>query len=147
MTGFLGEGYFWVKAVHIIFVIFWMAGMFMLPRFFAYHMEADSESDEAARWVEREARLLKIIINPSMILTWIFGLMLAAHLGAALGTWFLLKFILVFLLSGFHGYLSAWRKKIAGGDRSKSTKFWRLVNEIPGVAIIAIVLLAVAKPF
>lgn len=147
MSGFLGEGYYWVKAIHIIFVIFWMAGMFMLPRFFAYHMEAEPDSDEANRWVEREARLLRIIINPSMILTWVFGLTLAAHLGAALGGWFYVKFALVFLLSGFHGYLSGWRKKLAAGDRSKSSKFWRLANEVPGVAIIAVVLLAVAKPF
>lgn len=147
MEGFLGGAYLWVKAVHIIFVIFWMAGMFMLPRFFAYHMQYEVGGDEDARWIEREARLMKIIINPAMTLAWILGLMLVAHIGLDAGGWLHVKLLLVFLFSGFHGMLSKERKSILAGNRTRSEKFYRLINEVPAVVIIIVVFLAIVKPF
>lgn len=147
MEGFLGGAYLWVKAVHIIFVIFWMAGMFMLPRFFAYHMQYEVGSDEDARWIEREARLMKIIINPAMTLAWILGLTLVAHIGLDAGGWLHAKLLLVFLFSGFHGMLSKERKSISAGNRARSEKFYRLINEVPAVVIIIVVVLAIVKPF
>ncbi len=147
MEGFLGGAYLWVKAVHIIFVIFWMAGMFMLPRFFAYHMQYEVGSDEDARWIDREARLMKIIINPAMTLAWILGLTLVAHIGLDAGGWLHAKLLLVFLFSGFHGMLSKERKSISAGNRTRSEKFYRLVNEVPAVVIIIVVVLAIVKPF
>lgn len=147
MEGFLGGAYLWVKAVHIIFVIFWMAGMFMLPRFFAYHMQYEVGSDEDARWIEREARLMKIIINPAMTLAWILGLTLVAHIGLDAGGWLHVKLLLVFLFSGFHGMLSKERKSILAGNRTRSEKFYRLINEVPAVVIIIVVVLAIVKPF
>ncbi len=147
MEGFLGETYFWVKAFHIIFVIFWMAGLFMMPRYFAYHAEAAANSDEGVIWVEREKRLLRIIMNPSMILAWLFGLMMAAHMGAGLGAWFHVKLLLVLALTIFHMLLAKWRKQIARGEQVLSSKAFRMINEIPALIIIAVVILAVVKPF
>lgn len=139
--------YLWLKAGHIIFVIFWMAGLFMLPRFFVYHQEADAGSAEAARWVDREKRLLKIILLPSLILVWVLGLALLGTGMVALGGWFHAKLLLVLLLSGYHGYLSAYAKKLARGERPIAGKTLRLLNEVPGVAAALIVILVIVRPF
>jgi putative membrane protein len=139
--------YFWLKAGHIIFVIFWMAGLFMLPRFFVYHQESDPGSAEEARWVEREAKLRKIILTPSMILVWVLGLSLAVTTGAFSQGWFHAKFLLVFLLTGYHGWLAGYAKKLAKGERRLSGKALRLANEVPGIAVAVIVVLVVVKPF
>ena len=147
MEGFLGGAYLWVKATHIIFVIFWMAGMFMLPRFFAYHMQARAGSDEDGKWIEREHRLMRIIINPAMGIAWIMGILLVLNIGLAAGGWLHAKLFLVFLLSGFHGMLSRWRKDLARGERKKSEKFFRRVNEVPAIFIIGIVILVMVRPF
>lgn len=147
MEGFLGSSYLWVKAFHIIFVIFWMAGMFMLPRYFAYHCQCDVGSDEDKKWIEREQRLMKIIINPAMIITWILGLSLVAHVGLEAGGWLHAKLLLVFVFSGFHGMLSKQRRLFAAGERAKSEKFYRMINEVPALFIILIVILVVTKPF
>ena len=147
MEGMLGAAYPWVKAVHIIFVIFWMAGMFMLPRFFAYHVECEAGGAEDALWQERERRLMRIIINPAMIIAWILGLSLVAHVGLGAGGWLHTKLLLVVLLSGFHGWLSAARKRLAAGERRLSSRQFRLINELPSLFIIAIVILAIVKPF
>jgi len=147
MEGFLGGAYLWVKASHIIFVIFWMAGMFMLPRFFAYHCQTDVGSAEDQKWIEREKSLMRIIINPAMIIAWIMGGLLVLNIGFATGGWLFTKIILVLLLSGFHGMLSGWRKKFAKGERFKTEKFFRRANEIPAVFIIAIVILVIVRPF
>lgn len=147
MEGFLGDGYLWVKAVHIIFVIFWMAGMFMLPRYFAYHSQCDVGSGEDAKWIERELRLMRIIINPAMAIAWIMGILLVLNIGFAAGGWLHLKLLLVILLSGIHGVFSRWRKDFAAGERKKSEKFYRKVNELPAVFIIAVVILVIVRPF
>jgi protoporphyrinogen IX oxidase len=139
--------YEWIKAGHIIFVIFWMAGLFMLPRFFVYHQESAQGSAEAIAWVERERRLLRIILTPAMILTWALGLILAVQSNAFVQGWFLAKFLIVFLLSGYHGWMAAYAKRLARGDYALSGKSLRLLNEVPGIAAIAIVILVVIKPW
>jgi putative membrane protein len=139
--------YFWLKAGHIIFLIFWMAGLFMLPRLFVYHQEAAPDSPENAAWVDRERKLLKIILLPSIIAVWGFGLALAMGTGAFAQGWLHAKLLLVLGLSGYHGYLSAYAKKLARGERTLSGRNLRLLNEVPGVAAALIVVLAVVKPF
>lgn len=141
-----GSLYLWVKAFHLIAVIFWMAGMFMLPRYFAYHVDAQPGSDEDRLWIERERRLLRIIINPAMIVTWILGLSLAYSYGFSDG-WLHLKLLLVVGLSVLHGYFARWRKAFVRGENRHSSRFYRLINEVPTVATIAIVILVIVKPF
>lgn len=147
MEGFLGGAYLYVKATHIMFVIFWMAGMFMFPRYLAYHAQYNVGSDEDARWIERERRLMRIIINPAMGIAWILGILLILHVGLGAGLWLHLKLAIVLALSGFHGMLSRYRKEFELGERRRSEKFYRMINEVPALAIIAVVLLAVVKPF
>lgn len=139
--------YLWLKAGHVIFVIFWMAGLFMLPRFFVYHQEAEAGSPEEARWIDRENKLLKIILLPSIIIVWLLGLALAGSIGAFAQGWFHAKLLLVLLLSGYHGYLSAYARKLARGERPLAGKKLRLLNEVPGVAAAIIVVLVIVKPF
>ena len=139
--------YFWLKAGHIIFVIFWMAGLFMLPRFFVYHQECAEDSPENAKWIEREAKLLKIIMQPSMAVVWVLGLILAWNIGAFSQTWFQLKFLLVLALSGYQGWLTSYAKGLAQGVRKLDGRKLRMINEIPGVAAAVIVVLVVIKPF
>lgn len=139
--------YLWLKAGHIIFVIFWMAGLFMLPRYFVYHQEAEIGSAEAEKWVDRERKLLKIILLPSMIIVWVLGLLLAYNLGAMSQGWFHAKLLLVLGLSAYHGFLASYSKKLARGEHAISGKKLRLLNEVPGVAAAIIVVLVVVKPF
>ena len=139
--------YPWLKVGHIVFVIFWMAGLFMLPRFFVYHQEAEPGSEEAARWVEREARLRKIILNPAIVMVWIFGLALAFTVDAWSEGWFHLKLLLVLLLSGYHGWMSAYAKKLARGEPTLTGKQLRLLNEVPGIAAILIVATVIVGKF
>ena len=147
MESALAMTYLWLKAGHIIFVIFWMAGLFMLPRYFVYHQEAEPGSPEEAKWVDRERKLLKIILLPSIIIVWVLGLALAMTTGAFQSGWFHAKLLLVLLLSGYHGYLSAYAKKLARGERKLSGKQLRLFNEVPGIAAAIIVILVVVRPF
>jgi len=139
--------YFWLKAGHIIFVIFWMAGLFMLPRLFVYHQEEAVDSPANAVWADRERKLLKIIMLPSIIVVWVLGIALAVSLNAWGQGWLHAKLALVLGLSGYHGYLSAYAKKLARGERRLSGKALRLLNEVPGVAAAVIVVLVVLKPF
>jgi len=139
--------YAWLKAGHIIFVIFWIAGMFMLPRFYVYHQEAPIGSDEERKWIERERKLRTIIITPAMGLVWLLGLSLAFVTDAWAQNWFLAKFALVFALSGYHGWMVAYGKKLARGERPVSGKALRMMNEIPGIAVVLIVVLVVVRPF
>ncbi len=140
--------YLWLKAGHIIFVIFWMAGLFMLPRFFVYHQEDGEPGSNADQvWIERERRLLKIILMPSMIVVWVLGLALAINTGAFAQGWFHAKLLLVLALSGYHGWLTAYAKKLAGGERPLEGKKLRLLNEVPGLAAVLIVILVVVRPF
>jgi protoporphyrinogen IX oxidase len=147
MAGWLGGAYFWAKSAHLIFVIFWMSSLFMLPRFFVYHQECETGSDEDAKWVERETRLIRIVHNPSMIIVWILGLMLAFDQAAFSTGWFWMKLIAVFGLTAYAGWMTAYAKKLARGERVLSGKALRLVNEVPGIAAAVIVILVIVKPF
>ena len=139
--------YLWLKAGHVIFVIFWMAGLFLLPRYFVYHQEAAPGSPEAALWVEREQKLLRIILWPSMVLVWVFGLALAHVIGAAAFGWFHAKVGLVVLLSAYQVWMAWYAGALARGERRLSGKALRLLNEVPGLAAVLIVILVVVKPF
>lgn len=147
MADIISVLYYWLKSAHIIFVIFWMAGLFMLPRFFVYHQESPEGSEESAKWVERESRLIKIILNPSIAIVWIIGLALAWHIGALNEGWFHAKLLCVLALSAYHGWIVGYAKKLAKGERTLSGKQLRLFNEVPGIAAAIIVVLVVAKPF
>jgi len=139
--------YLWIKAAHLIFVIFWVAGLFLLPRFYVYHQESPPGSEEEQRWIEREKKLRRIIITPAMILVWVFGLMLAWTISAWTQYWFLAKFAIVVGLSGYHGWMIDYGKKLEKGQRPVSGRALRIMNEIPGVAVALIVVLVIVKPF
>jgi putative membrane protein len=147
MEQILSTTYLWLKAGHVIFVIFWMAGLFMLPRYFVYHQESEPGSAEELRWIDREAKLRKIILTPAMILTWVLGILTAIAIGAFSEGWLHAKLLLVIGLSGYHGWLVAYSKKLARGERPLTGKALRLLNEVPGLAIAVIVVLVVVKPF
>jgi protoporphyrinogen IX oxidase len=145
-TGFLGATMLWIKAAHVIFVIFLMAGLFMMPRFFVYHHQSITGSDEDKKWIEREDRLRRIILNPSLIIVWILGLMLAFNGNYWGEAWFIAKFLLVIGLSGYHGWMIGYAKKLAKGERPMTEKSLRLLNEVPGVAAAIIVILVIIRP-
>jgi putative membrane protein len=139
--------YLWIKAGHIIFVIFWIAGLFLLPRYYVYHQEATPGSQEERRWIDRERKLRNIIITPSMMMVWILGITLATvgHFWAS--GWLMAKLALVIGLSAYHGYMVGYGKKLARGERPVSGKALRIMNEVPGIATAVIVILVVLKPF
>jgi putative membrane protein len=139
--------YAWIKAGHIIFVIFWIAGLFMLPRYYIYHQESPPGSAEEKKWIEREKKLRSIIITPAMVLVWLFGLMMMWTIQAWTMPWFQAKFLLVLALSGYHGWMVGYGRKLARGERPVSGRSLRLMNEIPGLAVILIVVLVIVKPF
>ena len=147
MTGWLGGAYDWVKALHVIAVIFWIAGLFMLPRFLVYQMASVAGSPEDALWNHRNERILKIIVNPGLVLVWVLGLMVATSYGFAGAGWLHAKLAVVVALSGYHGWLGATAKKFARGERPYPERTLRLLNEVPALATIVIVVLAVVKPF
>ena len=139
--------YDWVKALHIVAVIAWMAGMLYLPRLFVYHCAAEAGSKQSETFKVMERRLLKAIIYPAMIVTWGAGLYLAwsGHWFSA--GWLHAKLVLVLVLSGVHGFFARWVKDFAADRNSNSQKFYRLINEIPTLLMIGIVILVVIKPF
>jgi putative membrane protein len=139
--------YAWIKAGHVIFVIFWIAGLFMLPRFYVYHQESAPGSAEEARWIERERKLRRIIITPAMILVWMFGLALAWINEAWVFGWFQAKFVLVVALSAYHGWMVGYGRRLARGERRLSGKGLRMMNEVPGLAVVLIVVLVIVRPF
>lgn len=147
LTGWLGVAYPWVKAAHVTFVIFWMAGLFLLPRFYVYHHETAAGSPEDRAWIEREARVRSIILTPMMWAVWILGLMLAFHLDIWREGWFSAKLALVILLTGYQGWLGAYGRKLANGQRPLSNRTVRIINEIPGIAAALIVVLVIVRPF
>ncbi|RYD59721.1 MAG: CopD family protein [Sphingomonadales bacterium] len=150
MSGFLGNAYLWVKAAHIIFVIFWMAGLFLLPRYLVHHQEALG-SPQADEWSAREGLLRRMILTPSILIVWLLGLALAANVGLLDGGqglgWLHAKLLFVLALSGFHGWAVGYSKKLARGQGTVPSRTLRMVGEIPAVAVVAIVILAVVKPF
>jgi protoporphyrinogen IX oxidase len=144
--------YEWIKAFHIIAVIAWMAGMLYLPRLFVYHCAAEQGSVQSETFKMMERRLLRAIINPAMVATWVFGLWLAwlgpdSRYGWFASGWLWAKIILVLALSAVHGFLARWRKDFAQDRNRHSQTFYRIINEIPTVLMVLIVLLVVLKPF
>lgn len=146
---FLAEYYLWLKAFHLIFVISWMAGLFYLPRLFVYHTGQPRGSPQSETFKTMERRLLKIIMNPAMIGTFVFGLLMISIPGLVdwSAGWLHFKIALVLVMAGFHGYLVRCVKNFAMDQNQKSEKFYRLLNEVPTLLMIAIVILAVVKPF
>ncbi len=146
---FLAQYYDWIRAFHIIAVMFWVAGLLLLPRFYAYHSGAIAGGELEAKMLVAEERLMKIIMNPAMIAAFILGIVLIAYRHADLfsSAWLWIKLICVFGLMGFHGILSADRKKFARGERPRSEKTYRMLNEIPSFAVIIIVIMAIVEPF
>ena len=144
--------YEWIKAFHIIAVIAWMAGMLYLPRLFVYHCAAETGSVQSETFKVMERRLLRAIINPAMVATWVFGLWLAwlgpdSRYGWFASGWLWAKIILVLALSAVHGLLARWRKDFAQDRNRHSQKFYRIINEVPTILMILIVLVVVLKPF
>jgi putative membrane protein len=139
--------YPWIKALHVIAVIAWMAGMLYLPRLFYYHCDTVPGALDSERFKVMERRLIRIIINPAMIAVWALGITLALMSGAYMQGWLMAKFALVVILSGVHGLFSRWRKDFARDSNRRSKHFYAAWNEVPAVLMIGIVILAVVKPF
>ena len=142
--------YEWLKAFHLIAVIFWMAGLLYLPRLFVYHSASKPGGELEAKMIEAAQKLMRIIMNPAMIVAFILGLVLifGYNAGNLTGSiWLPVKLVLVFALMGYHGFLAKQRKLFAAGERPKSEKFFRAINEIPAIFTIIIVIMAIVKPF
>lgn len=139
--------YLWLKSLHVIAIIAWMAGMLYLPRLFVYHADVPVGSPQSETFKVMERRLLKAIINPAMIAAWILGLWLAYELDAFREGWFHAKLTLVLLMSGAHGYLSRCVKVFARDENTRPARFYRILNEVPTLLMIGIVILVIVKPF
>lgn len=139
--------YSWLKAFHLIVVIGWMAGIFYLPRLFVYHCGAVAGSEQSETFKIMERRLLNLIMNPAMALTWLLGLWLAVWAGWFFYAWLWLKLLLVLALSALHVFCMRWMRDFQRDQNRHSSKFYRVVNEIPTVLMALIVILAVVKPF
>ncbi len=144
----LGQAaYPWVKAVHVMAIIAWMAGMLYLPRLFVYHAEAPAGSELSETLKVMERRLLTIIMNPAMVIAWVLGLWLAWAGGWHTAGWFAAKLVLVLALSAVHGMLSASVRRFAEDRNDKSTRYWRIMNEVPALLMVGIVIFVIVKPF
>jgi putative membrane protein len=137
----------WIKALHVIAVIAWMAGLLYLPRLFVYHAQAEAGSKQAETFKVMEHRLLRIIMNPAMIVVWITGPFLAWRQGMYMDRWLWAKVVLVALLTGFHHALGLWRKDFAADRNFRDQRFYRLINEVPTLLMVGIVVLVIVKPF
>lgn len=142
------DTYLTIKSLHIISFTAWMAGMFYLPRLYAYHVEAKVGSAMSEQFKVMERRLLRIIINPAMILTWIFGgwMIVKLDFGRPLH-WFDAKFALLIVMQLLHAYFARTRRHLARDERPRGARFYKIINEMVTVVFIAIVLLVVTKPF
>jgi putative membrane protein len=145
----LAVAYNWYLAAHIIFVIFWMAGLFMLPRYLVYHQEALAAGrvDEAAEWIVREGKIRAIILTPAMIFVWLLGLALATIGQHWAEVWLHGKLLFVLGLTGYHGWAVGYAKKLAAGKPTLTGKQLRMLNEVPAILVTLIVILVVVKPF
>ena len=137
----------WLKALHVIAVISWMAGLLYLPRLFVYHCEAESGSKQAETFKAMEQRLLRLIMNPAMIVVWVTGPLLAWQMGVMHDRWLAVKLVLVILLSGYHHALVKWFKAFAADRNQHPARYFRIANEVPTLLMVAIVVLVVVKPF
>ena len=137
----------WLRFLHIVAVIAWMAGMLYLPRLYVYHCDAEKGSKQSETFKVMERRLLRGIMNPAMIAVWVLGLVMAWRAGWWSAGWFQAKLVLVLALSAVHGEFSRWRKDFAADRNTRPARFYRIWNEVPTVLMIGIVFLAVLKPF
>jgi protoporphyrinogen IX oxidase len=144
---FGARAYDWIKAVHVIAVISWMAGLLYLPRLFIYHCTAPLGSVQSETFKVMERRLVTIIMTPAMAITWVLGLWLAWTSGFYATTWFHVKFAAVLALTAAHEYLASAMRRFEEDGNTKSAAHWRVVNEIPAVLMVLIVILAIVKPF
>ncbi len=142
----MGNGYLWLKAVHVLAIISWMVGLLYLPRLFVYHVEAGNGSPQAATFQIMERRLMKAIMLPAIIVVWVTGIWLMVQGGWYKAGWLHWKILLVLALSGLHGYLSVERKKLAAGTSRRSSRDFRILNEVPTLLLIGIVVLVIVKP-
>lgn len=144
-----GTYYPWILSAHIVVVISWMAGLLYLPRLYVYHAGVEAGSDQDRLFQVMEARLLRIIMNPAMILSWVFGAMMLVALGGDLvaGGWLHVKMVAVLLLTAFHMALARWRRQFSEGKNTRPEKFYRIANELPTLLMILIVVMVVVKPF
>ena len=147
ILAFGADAYLWVKAIHVIAIISWMAGMLYLPRLFVYHSETPVGSAQSETFKIMEQRLLSLITTPAMVIAWVLGLWLAWKSGYWAAPWLHAKVALVLALSGLHGYFSAATRAFREDRNTKPARHWRIVNEIPTFLMIAIVILVVVKPF
>jgi len=145
--GFLGAAYLWVKAAHLTFVIFWIAGLFIVPRYYVHHQATTPGSAEDRAWIEREDKARTIILTPAMLLVWVLGLMLAVHLNLWGQYWFSAKLLLVVLLTGYQGWITSYGRKLAAGHREINDRKLRMMNELPGIFTALIVVLVIVRPF
>ena len=141
------DAYLWIKTLHVIAVISWMAGMLYLPRLFVYHSAVKIGSEVSEQFKIMELKFLKIIINPAMIVTWSCGIWLMFSGFLEHGTWLMIKIVFVLILSGFHGVLSKAQKKFAADKNDKSVKQWRYLNEVPTLLMIGIIIMVIVRPF
>src|ERR1700744_5874823 len=137
----------WIIAFHVIAVIACMAGMLYLPRLFVYHTETAPGSESSERFKVMERRLLKGIMNPAMIAVWILGPLLACLTGAYLDAWLQIKFVLVVIMSGLHGFYVRWWRDFANDRNTRSARFYKIINEVPAVLMVLIVFLVKVLPF
>jgi putative membrane protein len=137
----------WLKALHVIAVISWMAGLLYLPRLFVYHCAAEKGSTQSETFKAMERRLLRVIMNPAMIVVWLTGPLLAWQQAMHRDGWLMAKFALVVLLTGYHHALGYWRKDFAADRNRRGERFYRIANEVPALLMIGIVILVVVKPF
>ena len=147
MAGFLGDWYLWTKALHVLAVIAWMAGMLYLPRLYVYHAGAEPGSVQSETFKIMERRLLRAIINPAMIVAWIAGLALAAHLDAWTQGWLHGKLVLLLGMQLIHAAFARWRRYFAKDENRHDDRYYRDMNEVPTLLMIGIVILVVVKPF
>ncbi len=153
MQDILGEYILWIRAAHIIAVISWMAGLLYLPRLFVYHTRVAAGGEQDQLFQLMEARLLRIIMNPAMILSWIFGLLLVGLAGSAADgasqtpLWLHVKLAAVVLLTAFHMMMARWRRQFTEAGNTRSEKFYRVANEAPTLLMILIVVMVVVRPF
>ena len=139
--------YLWIKAIHVIAIIAWMAGMLYLPRLFVYHSDAEKGAAQSETFKVMERRLLRVIMNPAMIIAWALGLWLAWKGGFLLAGWFHAKLAAVLALSAVHGMFAKAVRLFAEDRNEKPARYWRMINEVPTVLMIAIVILVIVKPF
>ena len=139
--------YLWLKALHVISVIAWMAGMLYLPRLFVYHATSEAGSQQSETFKIMERRLLRGIINPAMIAAWLFGLAIATLGDHWVEPWFQAKLALVLAMTALHGFLSRWRRDFERDANRHSARFYRMVNEVPTLLLIVIVILVIVRPF